>query len=40
MIRYATALAVFPAFAAFVSWAFLPARYLPGNRASHLHRVT
>jgi Type IV secretory system Conjugative DNA transfer len=36
IIKYAVALAVFLAFAAFVSWAFLPARYLPGNRVSYL----
>jgi hypothetical protein len=36
MIRYAIALAVVLAFAAFFSWAFLPARYLPGNRVSYL----
>jgi hypothetical protein len=36
MIRYAIALAVVLAVAAFVSWAFLPARYLPGNRAGDL----
>ena len=36
MIRYAIALAVVLAVAAFVSWAFLPARYLPGNRAGSL----
>ena len=33
MIKYAIALAVLLAVAAFVSWAFLPARYLPNNRA-------
>jgi type IV secretion system protein VirD4 len=36
MIKYAIALAVFLAFAAFLSWAFLPARYLPGNRVTYL----
>ena len=36
MIKYAIALAVLLAVAAFVSWAFLPARYLPNNRARHL----
>jgi hypothetical protein len=36
MIRYAIVLAVFLAVAAFVSWAFVPARYLPGNRVSYL----
>jgi type IV secretion system protein VirD4 len=32
MIRYAIALAVVIVIAAFAAWAFLPARYLPGNR--------
>ena len=32
MIKYAIALAVLIALAAFFTWAFLPARYLPGNR--------
>ena len=32
IIKYAIALAALLAVAAFVSWAFLPARYLPGNR--------
>ena len=36
MIKYAIALAVLLAVAAFVSWAFLPARYLPNNRARSL----
>jgi hypothetical protein len=36
MIRLAIALAVMLIVAAFASWAFLPARYLPGNRARHL----
>jgi type IV secretory pathway TraG/TraD family ATPase VirD4 len=36
MIRYAIALAVLLAVAAFFSWAFLPARYLPGNRVRYL----
>jgi type IV secretion system protein VirD4 len=36
MIRYAIALAVVLAFAAFLSWAFIPARYLPGNRVRYL----
>ena len=36
MIKLAIALAVLLAVAAFVAWAFLPARYLPGNRARHL----
>src|SRR5579875_3891589 len=36
MIRYAIALAVVLVLAAFAAWAFLPARYLPGNRARHL----
>ena len=35
MIKYAIALAVLLAVAAFVSWAFLPARYLPNNRARY-----
>ena len=33
IIKYAIALAILLAVAAFMSWAFLPARYLPGNRA-------
>ena len=36
MIKYLIALAVLLVAAAFASWAFLPARYLPGNRARHL----
>jgi type IV secretion system protein VirD4 len=36
MIKYAVALAVVIVLAAIISWAFLPARYLPGNRARHL----
>ena len=32
MIKYAILLAILLAVAAFVSWGFLPARYLPGNR--------
>jgi type IV secretion system protein VirD4 len=36
MIRYLIALAVVIAVAAIVAWAFLPARYLPGNRARYL----
>ena len=36
MIKYAIALAVLLAVAAFVSWAFVPARYLPSNRARSL----
>ncbi len=35
-MRYAIALAVFLILAAFCTWAFLPGRYLPGNRARHL----
>jgi hypothetical protein len=34
--KYAIALLVVIALAAAVAWAFLPARYLPGNRARHL----
>jgi len=34
--KYAIALIVVILLAAFVAWAFLPARYLPGNRARHL----
>ena len=33
IIKYVIVLVVLLAVAAFVSWAFLPARYLPGNRA-------
>jgi type IV secretory pathway TraG/TraD family ATPase VirD4 len=36
MIKYAIALAVLLILAAIVAWAFLPARYLPGNRARQL----
>ena len=36
MIKLAIVLAVVLIVAAFASWAFLPARYLPGNRARHL----
>ena len=36
IIKYAIALAVLLAVAAVMSWAFLPARYLPGNRARYL----
>jgi len=36
IIKYAIVLAVLLAIAAFVSWAFLPARYLPNNRARYL----
>ena len=36
MIKLAIALAIVLIVAAFASWAFLPARYLPGNRARHL----
>jgi hypothetical protein len=36
IITYAVALAILLAVAAFLSWAFLPARYLPGNRARSL----
>jgi hypothetical protein len=36
IIKYAIALAIVLIVAAFASWAFLPARYLPGNRARHL----
>ncbi len=36
IIKYAIVLAVLLAVAAFVSWAFLPARYLPSNRARYL----
>jgi type IV secretion system protein VirD4 len=36
MIKYAIALAVLLILAAAFTWAFLPARYLPGNRARHL----
>jgi hypothetical protein len=36
MIKYALVLAIVIAIAAFVSWAFLPARYLPGSRVRSL----
>ncbi len=36
ILRYAIALAVVLALAAFTAWAFLPARHLPGHRARHL----
>ena len=36
IIKYAIALAVVLVLIAFVTWAFLPARHLPGNRARHL----
>ena len=36
MIKYAIALAVLIALAACFCWAFLPARYLPGNRVRSL----
>ena len=36
ILKYAIALAILIVLAAFVAWAFLPARYLPGNRARHL----
>jgi hypothetical protein len=36
MIKYATALAAVIVLALVFTWAFLPARYLPGNRARHL----
>jgi hypothetical protein len=36
MIKYAIALAVLIILAALLTWAFLPARHLPGNRARHL----
>jgi len=40
MIKYAIALAVLLVIAAFMSWAFLPARYLPNNRDRSLrHRL-
>jgi hypothetical protein len=34
--RYAIALIILIVLAAAFAWAFLPARYLPGNRARHL----
>jgi len=36
MLKYAIALAVVLVLALVFTWAFLPARYLPGNRARHL----
>ena len=36
IIKYAIALAVVLLLAAVVAWAFVPPRYLPGNRARHL----
>ncbi len=36
MLRYAIALAILLVLAVIVTWAFLPARYLPGNRARYL----
>ena len=36
MLKYAILLAIVLILAASASWAFLPARYLPGNRARHL----
>jgi len=36
VVKLAILLAVVLIVAAFVAWAFLPARYLPGNRARHL----
>ena len=36
MIKYAILLAVVLVLAVIVTWAFLPARHLPGNRARHL----
>jgi hypothetical protein len=36
MLKYAIALAIVLIVAAVFTWAFLPARYLPGNRARHL----
>jgi type IV secretion system protein VirD4 len=36
MIKLAVALAIVILLAAFAAWAFLPARYLPGNRSRHL----
>jgi type IV secretion system protein VirD4 len=36
ILKYAIVLAVLLVLAAFAAWAFLPARYLPGNRARHL----
>ena len=36
ILKYAIALAIVLILAAFVAWAFLPARHLPGHRARHL----
>jgi hypothetical protein len=36
MIKYAILLAVVLVLAAVFTWAFLPSRHLPGNRARHL----
>ena len=36
ILKYAIALAILVILAAMFAWAFLPARYLPGNRARHL----
>ena len=36
ILKYAIALAILVILAAVFTWAFLPARYLPGNRARHL----
>jgi type IV secretion system protein VirD4 len=36
IIKYAVALAVILVMAAILAWAFIPPRYLPGNRARHL----
>jgi type IV secretion system protein VirD4 len=36
ILKYAIALAIVIVLAAVFGWAFLPARYLPGNRARHL----
>ena len=36
IIKYAILLAIVLVLAGFATWAFLPARYLPGNRARHL----
>ena len=36
MLKLAILLAIVLTVAAFATWAFLPTRYLPGNRARHL----
>src|SRR5580693_10670974 len=36
IIKYAIALAVVLVLAAILTWAFIPPRYLPGNRARHV----